>query len=109
PPPAPAGGGGLLVARALRLSALIVTATLIGLPLGLGVLFALGLIYGVGYVAAAWLLGRTVARTAHPLLSFLAGWGILRLVALVPVLGGLCWFAAVVIGLGSIAVAIWRA
>jgi hypothetical protein len=102
-------GWGLLLAIGLPLAALIVTATLIGLPLGLGVLFALGLIYGVGYVAAAWLLGRTVARTAHPLLSFLAGWGILRLVALVPVLGGLCWFAAVVIGLGSIAVAIWRA
>ena len=28
-------------------------------------------------------------------LAFLAGWGILRIVALVPVLGGLVWFAAV--------------
>jgi hypothetical protein len=30
-------------------------------------------------------------------------------VALVPILGGLVWFAAVVFGLGALAVAIWRA
>ena len=32
--------------------------------------------------------------------AFLVGWAILRLVALVPTLGGLVWFAAVVFGLG---------
>jgi hypothetical protein len=29
--------------------------------------------------------------------------------ALIPVLGGLVWFAAVVFGLGALLVAIWRA
>jgi hypothetical protein len=41
--------------------------------------------------------------------AFLVGWGILRVVALVPILGGLVWFAAVVFGLGALTVAIWRA
>ena len=42
-------------------------------------------------------------------LAFLVGWAILRVVALVPILGGLVWFAARVIGLGALALAIWRA
>jgi hypothetical protein len=41
--------------------------------------------------------------------AFLVGWAILRVVALIPILGGLVWFAAVVFGLGALAVAIWRA
>jgi hypothetical protein len=40
--------------------------------------------------------------------AFLVGWAILRVVALVPILGGLVWFAAVVFGLGVLVVAIWR-
>ena len=42
-------------------------------------------------------------------LAFLVGWGILRVLALIPILGGLVWFAAVVFGLGALVVAIWRA
>jgi hypothetical protein len=84
-------------------------ATIVGLPLGLGTLLALGLVYGIGYTAGAWVLGRTVTPRARPILSFLAGGGILRAVALDPVLGGLSWFAAVVVSLGAIAVAAYRA
>jgi hypothetical protein len=83
--------------------------TILALPLGLGVLLALALVYGIGYTTAAWLLGRAVAGRAQPFLAFLAGWGILRVVALVPVLGGLVWCAAVVVGLGAIVVAAYRA
>ena len=43
------------------------------------------------------------------ILAFLVGWGILRVLALIPILGGLVWFAAVVFGLGALLVAIWRA
>jgi hypothetical protein len=89
--------------------ALLVVATIVGLPLRLGTLLALGLVYGIGYAAGAWVLGRTVTPRARPILSFLTGGGILRVVALVPVLGGLSWFAAVVVGLGAIAVAAYRA
>jgi hypothetical protein len=96
---------GLVLLIGLPIVAVLAMVTLVGLPLGLGLLLALGLIYGIGYTAGAWVLGRRVARRASPVLAFLAGWGILRLVALVPVLGGLAWLAAVVVGLGAIVVA----
>jgi hypothetical protein len=78
--------------------------------LGLGVLAALGLIYALGYGASAWIVGRRILREPTAwIVAFLVGWGILRLVALVPILGGLVWFAAVVFGLGALVVATWRA
>jgi hypothetical protein len=43
------------------------------------------------------------------IVGFLVGWGILRLVALVPFLGGLASLAAAVVGLGAIVVAGRRA
>jgi hypothetical protein len=76
--------------------------------LGLSLLLALGFVYGVGYTTSAWLLGRAVARGARPMLAFVAGWAILRVIAIVPLLGGLTFFAAVVVGLGAIAIAIHR-
>ena len=75
------------------------------MPLGVGLLLALGLIYGIGYTAGAWILGRRVVTGASPIVAFLVGWGILRVIALVPVLGWLVSLAAIVVGLGAIAVA----
>ena len=43
------------------------------------------------------------------MVAFLVGWAILRVAALIPILGGLVWFVAVVFGLGVLLVAIWRA
>jgi hypothetical protein len=106
----PAIGWGLLAFFGLPVLAIMALVTVVGIPLGLGVLAALGLIYALGYSATAWILGRLVVREpAAWALAFLIGWAILRAVALVPVLGGLIWFAAVVFGLGALAVAIWRA
>jgi hypothetical protein len=106
----PSVGLGLLLFFGLPLLAVIALVTVVGIPLGLGLLAALLLIYALGYSAAAWILGRSLVRepTAWAV-AFLAGWAILRVVALIPVLGGLAWFAAVVFGLGALAVAIWRA
>jgi hypothetical protein len=105
----PAIGWGLLLTIGLPIVAVLTMVSIVGLPLGLGVLLALGLVYGIGYTAGAWLLGRTVARNLHPIPAFLVGWGILRVAALIPVLGGLSWFGAVVVGLGAITVAGYRA
>ena len=103
-------GWGLLVFLALPIIGIIALVTVVGIPLGIGLLAALGLIYAVGYSAGAWILGRSLVRgrTAW-IVAFLAGWAILRVLALVPVLGGLLGFAAVVFGLGALIVAIWRA
>jgi hypothetical protein len=102
-------GWGLLLTIGLPIAAVLVMLTLVALPLGLGVLLALWLIYAIGYTTGAWLLGRRVAKRTRPVVAFLAGWAILRVVAIVPVLGGLAWFVTVVVGLGAIAVATHRA
>jgi hypothetical protein len=59
----------------------------------------------------AWLVGRRVLRnqSSSPWGALLAGWGILRLVALVPVVGGLVGLAATAVGLEALTVALWRA
>jgi hypothetical protein len=94
----------------LPILGIIALVTLVGIPLGLGVLAALGLIYALGYAATAWIVGRRIVREPTAwILAFLAGWGILRVLALVPVLGGLVGWAAAVLGLGALIVAIWRA
>ena len=100
---------GLILLIGLPIVAAIAMVTLVGLPLGIGLLLALGLIYGIGYTAGAWILGRRVVSRASPIVAFLVGWGILRVVALVPVLGWLVSLAAIVVGLGAIAVAGSRA
>jgi hypothetical protein len=106
----PSIGWGLLAFFGLPILAIIALVTIVGVPLGLGVLAALGLIYAIGYSATAWIVGRRILREPTAwILAFLAGWGILRVLALVPILGGLVGFAAVVFGLGALAVVIWRA
>jgi hypothetical protein len=106
----PSIGLGLLVLFGLPMLAIIALVTVVGIPLGVGLLAALLLIYALGYSATAWILGRSILRRPTSwFLAFLAGWAILRVLALVPILGGLVWFAAVVVGLGALAVAIWRA
>jgi hypothetical protein len=104
----PAIGWGLLLFFGLPILAVIALVTLVGIPLGLGLLAALGLIYALGYSASAWILGRSLLRApAAWVVAFLVGWAILRVVALIPILGGLVWFVAVVFGLGALVVALW--
>jgi hypothetical protein len=106
----PSIGLGLGLFFGLPLLAVIALVTVVGIPLGLGLLAALLLIYALGYSATAWILGRSIVREPTTwAVALLAGWVILRVVALIPILGGLVWFAAVVFGLGALAVAIWRA
>jgi Polymer-forming cytoskeletal len=106
----PSIGWGLLAFFGLPILAIIALVTIVGIPLGLALLAALALIYAIGYAAAAWIVGRRILREPTGwILAFLAGWGILRLLALVPIVGGLIGWAAMVLGLGAIVVAIWRA
>jgi hypothetical protein len=102
-------GWGLLLTIGLPIAAIAAVFTIVALPLGLGVLLALGLLYGIGYVAGCLLLGRLVAAQASLPVAFLAGWAILRVVGIVPLLGDLVGFVAVAFGLGAIAVAAARA
>jgi hypothetical protein len=90
--------------------AAVAIATVFGLPLGLGLLLALLPLAAVGYVTGCWVMGKIVMR-GRPgtgrIPTFLVGWGILRLIALIPWLGWLSWFAAGAFGLSALILAAW--
>jgi hypothetical protein len=106
----PTIGWGLLLFFGLPILAVIALVTLVGIPLGVALLLALVPLYALGYTTAAWLLGRRLVRPPRArILAFLAGLAILRVLAIIPILGGIVGFAAVVVGLGALLVATWRA
>ncbi len=99
-------GFGFLMLIGVPIVAFVAIGILVGIPFGVGVLLALGFLYWLGYTAGVFTLGRRlVAAPTHRMLAFLAGWGILRLLALIPVVGGLVWLAATVWGLGALVIA----
>jgi len=105
-------GIGLLVG--LPLAVVLLLVSLVGIPFGIGLLLGLALLYSIGYVEAAWVLGRVMVhppRHGGPrrLAAFLAGWAVLRAIGFVPVAGPVSWFLASGYGLGATAVAVWRA
>jgi hypothetical protein len=89
-------------------SALLVLS-LVALPLGLMLLFALALLVFVAYTWAVWVLGRAVVREHGRVVAFLAGWAIARVVGLIPVVSGVTFGLAAGFGLGAMTVAVWRA
>ncbi|HMB54389.1 MAG TPA: polymer-forming cytoskeletal protein [Thermoanaerobaculia bacterium] len=94
----------------LPLLAFVSAVTLVGLPLAIGIGLALLPLGAVAYVTAAWALGRLILKPPRErILSFLIGLAILRLAALLPVLGLVVWLAAVIVGLGLLAAAITAA
>jgi hypothetical protein len=99
-------GVGIAVFVLVPIVAVLFLITVVGIPLGLFVLLGLALVYTVGYVAGALVLGRLLVRPpTSRFLAFLAGWVILRVIALVPFLGGFAFFVASVVGLGALTVA----
>ncbi len=98
-------GAGIFIA--LPLASFLAAITLLGLPLALALGFAMLPLLATGYVTGAWALGRVVVKPPRGrILAFLAGLGILRAAALVPVLGALVTFATAIVGLGLLGAAI---
>jgi hypothetical protein len=103
-------GFGVGVFFLVPIAAVIFLVLIVAIPLGLFLLLALALLYTIGFVASAHALGRLILKPpSSRFVAFLIGWGILRVLALVPVLGGLLWLAAAILGLGALAVAARRA
>ena len=99
-------GFGALVFFLLPIAAILFLVTVVAIPLGLFMLLALGLLYTVGYVAGAHAIGRLLVKAPTTrFLASLVGWGILRVLGLIPVLGGLAWMLASIFGLGVLWVA----
>jgi len=106
----PVIGMGVGIFVGFPLVVIAIAATAVGLPLAGLLLLALLPLYALGYVAAAWLVGRRVLSGRRDrFVPFLVGLLILRLLALVPILGVLVGIAATVLGLGALGIAAWRA
>jgi hypothetical protein len=103
-------GWGALVLVGIPIAAALTFVTIVAIPFGLGVLLALGLLYWLGWVAGAFVLGRRLVREpTSRIAAFAAGWAILRLLALIPLVAGLVWVVATSIGLGALVLAARRA
>jgi cytoskeletal protein CcmA (bactofilin family) len=102
---------GVVIAIGVPLLAVLALVTLVGIPFGIALLLAAIPVLVVAYITSAWVLGRRVLRnrSTSPWAALFAGWGILRVLALIPVAGALVGLAATVVGLGALAVALWRA
>jgi hypothetical protein len=107
--PWPSAGWGVVAFVVVPLAGVIGVFTLVWLPLGLGLLLSLFLLYSVGLVWSAFALGRVLWHEPRSrMLAFLIGWAILSAVAAIPFVGGVVWVAGAVFGLGSGTVAVWR-
>src|SRR5215218_2517235 len=103
-------GWGALVGVVGPLVAVLVVATVLGLPLGLTMLSALNVLAPLGYVTGCLVLGRTFVKgrsNRARVGAFFAGFGILRLVALIPGVGLLVWFVVCIYGIGALSMAAW--
>src|SRR5215203_692969 len=106
----PVIGIGFAVAIALPIAAAIAAVTLVGPPLAFIVLLALLPLAALAYVASAYALGRRLVKEPKGRIwAFLAGLAVLRVLALVPILGFIAGLAAVIFGLGLIGAAIGAA
>ena len=102
-------GLGVAVFVLTPIVAVILMVTIVGLPLGLFLLLALALLYTVGYVSGAHAIGRFIVKQpSSRYVAFLVGWAIVRVLGLVPILGGLVWTLVTILGLGALVVATRR-
>jgi hypothetical protein len=102
-------GFGALIFFLLPIVAVLLLVIVLAIPLGLFLLLGLGLLYTVGYVAGVQVVGRLVVKPPRSrFAAFLAGWGILRAIALIPVVGGLVFMLTSLVGLGALVLAARR-
>jgi hypothetical protein len=109
-------GAALIVVIGLPILALLLAITIIGIPVAIVLLLFIPVIAFLGYLVVATLLGLTLAEMVgrpvemdRPYIAALGGVLVLRLLELIPVLGGLVAFLASLIGTGALAYALWQA
>jgi hypothetical protein len=100
-------GVGILVFILLPVIAVLALVSVFGAPFGVGLLLALFPLYAIGYVTAAFVLGRLIIKGSR-IPAFLVGLLILRLLALIPFAGGLIGLLAMIFGLGVLFVTLFR-
>jgi hypothetical protein len=101
---------GLAVALAIPAVALALVVSILGLPLGLALVFGLGLLWLAGLAMGAHAFGRLLVREPRSrALAWFAGWGIVAVVGFVPFVNVAAWVFGSIAGLGAGTVAAWRA
>lgn len=99
-------GFGALIFFVVPIAAVLLMLIVVAIPLGLFLLLGLALLYTIGYVAGAQVVGRQVVKEPKGrFAAFFAGWGILRAIALIPVVGGLLFMLTSIVGLGALVIA----
>jgi hypothetical protein len=99
-------GIGAAIFFLLPIAAVLLLVVVVAIPLGLILLLALALLYTLGYVAGAQVLGRRLVNSpGSRYVAFLVGWLVLRGIGLIPFLGGLVWVVASIAGLGALVIA----
>jgi cytoskeletal protein CcmA (bactofilin family) len=103
-------GWGVLLGAAVPVLAVGMIASVVGVPLGVGLLLAIVLLTLVGAVVTAHAVGRALVGDARgTATAFLAGWGIATVIGLIPYVSGVVFGLSVLYGTGATAVAVWRA
>ncbi|MGI8803294.1 MAG: hypothetical protein ACR2KV_14205 [Solirubrobacteraceae bacterium] len=100
---------GVLLLILLPIVGVVLLITVVGIPLGIGLLLLLGPLYAIAYIASGFLLGRRIIKSGGRVAAFLVGMLILRVLALIPVAGALISLIATIVGLGALFVASRRA
>ncbi|HUR85265.1 MAG TPA: polymer-forming cytoskeletal protein [Solirubrobacteraceae bacterium] len=100
---------GLVAIIVIPIIAVVSLVTIIGIPLGLVLLLLLAPLWAIGYSAGAFMVGRLVSKKGARILAFVIGLLILRVIALIPFLGGLVSFLAALMGIGALLIAAQRA
>ncbi len=102
-------GVGLALFILLPVLGVLALVTVVGIPFGIGLLLAVLPIYAVGYTYSAWIVGRRILSAKPRILAFLVGLVLLRLLAIIPIAGGIISLLATMFGLGAVALAVLRA
>jgi len=103
-------GWGVALAIGVPVLSAGLVALIVGLPLGLATLLAIALLMFIGVVMTAHLVGRLLlGHERATTTAFLAGWGIITVIGVIPFVSGVSFGLAAVFGLGEALVAAWRA
>jgi hypothetical protein len=92
---------GVLALLLLPVIGVVLLITVVGIPLGAGILLAVLPLYGLAYTTSAFVIGRLILKTSR-IPAFLVGLVILRVLAIVPFLGPIVWVIATILGLGTL-------
>jgi len=108
---------GFLAFTAIPIAGVLLMLTIVGIPIALLALMAYGIVLLTGYAWVAVIVGGMVLDRVKPQVAALAAWRsgaallamlAIALVARVPYIGGWAQFAALVLGVGMIAAAVFR-